>query len=90
MSPCINYTHHLHIHYVVCTNESICLIASSPLAAFVRHERFKEKKEKWYQRKGHLGKVHKVNGAQPIFTDNSSIVLLYGGCVKSHSLKKPS
>lgn len=21
LSPCINYTHHLHIHYVLCTNE---------------------------------------------------------------------
>lgn len=76
LSSCINYTHHLHIHYVLCTNESICLMLHHHWQLLFDMRDFKEeqgKKEKQGS-KGHLRKVGEVNGSQSISLIIASIV----------------
>lgn len=78
LSPCINYTHHLHIHYVLCTNEY--LLNTSTTTGCCRLMREVLKKSRTEEKKGaggHLSKLGEANGTPSISLKIASIILLY-------------
>lgn len=77
LSPCINYTHHFHIHYVLCTNEYLLNTSTSTGCFWLMPEVLKKSRNEEKKKQRSTGSSGEVNGTPSISLEIASIILLY-------------